>query len=331
MPRLHFPDQALVRRLVEAAVTSGKPLMLAHDHGVYLCTDAMKEPDGTCVCAFVKGCDPRQNDAAFEVAHHLVGYDDFGISFPMGGQEQLLADLRRGHRLAIDFGRHAVVILTQAPSTKRPQPTPAARGRGEGSPHPARSIERNSAMTTTKTKSAKKSKPTGERLRKEAQAEIAERIKALDAAQEHETPSAKEIANTSHPATASPTIAPVSTASTEATEGAKGKRGGPKAAPAATVAKVKEPKPREPAKEAKTKRLSALDAAASVLKSAREPMNTTELIEEMSKRKLWSSPNGATPEQTLYAAIVREIKAKGKTARFIKTERGRFASNGKAG
>jgi len=33
----------------------------------------------------------------------------------------------------------------------------------------------------------------------------------------------------------------------------------------------------------------------------------------------------ASPSATLYAAIVREISAKGKGARFKKTERGRFA------
>ena len=33
-----------------------------------------------------------------------------------------------------------------------------------------------------------------------------------------------------------------------------------------------------------------------------------------------------TPQATLYAAMLREIKTKGKDARFVKTERGKFAS-----
>ncbi|MBY0312671.1 MAG: winged helix-turn-helix domain-containing protein [Phycisphaerales bacterium] len=42
---------------------------------------------------------------------------------------------------------------------------------------------------------------------------------------------------------------------------------------------------------------------------------------------LWKSPGGKTPEATLYAAIIREIAAKGKDARFRKTERGVFVAN----
>ena len=88
--------------------------------------------------------------------------------------------------------------------------------------------------------------------------------------------------------------------------------------------------PKKPAKapkaEAKPKKVSALDAAAKVLGEQGKPMNCQELIEEMSRKKYWSSPNGATPHATLYAAIAREIKVKGKDARFQKSERGKFAS-----
>ena len=34
---------------------------------------------------------------------------------------------------------------------------------------------------------------------------------------------------------------------------------------------------------------------------------------------------GKTPASTLYAAILREITAKGDASRFVKTERGKFA------
>jgi hypothetical protein len=79
--------------------------------------------------------------------------------------------------------------------------------------------------------------------------------------------------------------------------------------------------------EPKPKKMSALDAAAKVLGEQGKPMNCHELIEEMSRKNYWTSPNGATPQATLYAAIMREVKTKGKDARFVKTERGKFAAN----
>ena len=41
-------------------------------------------------------------------------------------------------------------------------------------------------------------------------------------------------------------------------------------------------------------------------------------------KKLWST-NGKTPAATLYSSILREIQKKGDQARFVKTERGKFA------
>lgn len=84
------------------------------------------------------------------------------------------------------------------------------------------------------------------------------------------------------------------------------------------------------AREGKPRRTSALDAAAIVLAAAKKPMRAAELIEQMAAKNLWKSPGGKTPEATLYAAMVREIGTKGAQARFKKTERGMFASNGKA-
>ena len=43
----------------------------------------------------------------------------------------------------------------------------------------------------------------------------------------------------------------------------------------------------------------------------------------MLAKDLWKT-NGRTPQATLHAAIIREIAAKGKEARFHKAERGRF-------
>lgn len=74
------------------------------------------------------------------------------------------------------------------------------------------------------------------------------------------------------------------------------------------------------------KRISALDAAAQVLAVSKEPMRAKDLIVAMAEQGLWSSPSGKTPEATLYAAMIREIAAKGTDARFRKIERGLFAA-----
>jgi hypothetical protein len=80
--------------------------------------------------------------------------------------------------------------------------------------------------------------------------------------------------------------------------------------------------------EAKTKKVSAIDAAAKLLAGSKEPMGCKEMIETLAAKGIWTSPGGKTPHATLYSAILREINEKGKEARFVKTERGRFAANG---
>ncbi len=82
--------------------------------------------------------------------------------------------------------------------------------------------------------------------------------------------------------------------------------------------------------EQKPKRVSALDAAAQVLKSAGKPMRAQELIATMAEQGLWTSPGGKTPHATLYAAMMREERDKGGDSRFRKVDRGQFAFN-KAG
>ena len=84
--------------------------------------------------------------------------------------------------------------------------------------------------------------------------------------------------------------------------------------------------PAKKAKQPKEKKLSAIDAAAQVLASSKAPMNAKEMIEAMASKALWTSPGGQTPWATLYSAIIREIALKGKEARFVKTERGKFAA-----
>ena len=81
------------------------------------------------------------------------------------------------------------------------------------------------------------------------------------------------------------------------------------------------------AKKTATK-AKATKPAAKLLAEAKEPMNTREMIEEMTAKGLWTSPGGATPHATLYSALSREINAKGKDARFKKVGRGQFTFNG---
>jgi hypothetical protein len=88
----------------------------------------------------------------------------------------------------------------------------------------------------------------------------------------------------------------------------------------ATPGKTKGKKSMEP----KAKKTSALDAAHSVLEEAGQPMTCPEMIEQMAAKGYWTSPGGATPAATLYSAVLREIATKGKEARFVKTERGKF-------
>src|SRR5262249_47250513 len=69
----------------------------------------------------------------------------------------------------------------------------------------------------------------------------------------------------------------------------------------------------------------ALNAAVQVLEETKKAMSCPELIEVMAEKGYWTSPGGKTPAATLYSALLRELKTKGKDARFKKTERGKVA------
>jgi HB1, ASXL, restriction endonuclease HTH domain len=100
---------------------------------------------------------------------------------------------------------------------------------------------------------------------------------------------------------------------------------GEKPKKAAEPEKAQEQEPEKAKAPKKGKKLSALDAAAKVLGESDQPMGCNEMIEAMSKKGYWSSPNGQTPAATLYSAILRELKKKGAESRFRKTQRGKFA------
>ena len=92
--------------------------------------------------------------------------------------------------------------------------------------------------------------------------------------------------------------------------------------PSKDEAEPRKSKPTKPAKPAKPSRLSLLDAAATVLADASEPMACKAIVEGATA--LGWTTTGKTPHATLYAAITREIAAKGDDARFVKVDRGRF-------
>lgn len=76
--------------------------------------------------------------------------------------------------------------------------------------------------------------------------------------------------------------------------------------------------------------MSGLDAAAKVLADAGEPMRVKDIVETADKKGLWRSKAGKTPEATVYAAIIREIRDKGVDSRFKKTARGTFEATAEA-
>jgi hypothetical protein len=87
------------------------------------------------------------------------------------------------------------------------------------------------------------------------------------------------------------------------------------------------PKAAKAAAELKAKKLSVLDAAAKVLAETGQAMTCQALIAAMAEKGYWTSPAGRTPAATLYAAVLRELQAKGANARFVKVQRGKFAAN----
>jgi hypothetical protein len=98
--------------------------------------------------------------------------------------------------------------------------------------------------------------------------------------------------------------------------------------------RARQPKPAKPAGPRKTappsaskpkRKMSGLDAAAAVLAQAGKPMNCKDLTEQVFAKGLWKT-TGKTPAATIHAAMIREIKSKGKESRFRKVGRGAFAA-----
>jgi len=86
-----------------------------------------------------------------------------------------------------------------------------------------------------------------------------------------------------------------------------------------------------PVHKAKAKRpkvpeysLTLLEAAYRILREAKKPLTCQDIVDRAFKKKLHRS-SGATPQNTLNAALATEIKTKGKHARFVKVGRGLFS------
>jgi hypothetical protein len=94
------------------------------------------------------------------------------------------------------------------------------------------------------------------------------------------------------------------------------------------VSQVKSPKGKKLKVTAtKEKKPSMVQAALRVLSNAKEPMTSKELVEAMTTKGLWSSPQGKTPANTLYSAFLRLIQNQGREAPIRKADTGTFEIN----
>jgi hypothetical protein len=76
---------------------------------------------------------------------------------------------------------------------------------------------------------------------------------------------------------------------------------------------------RKPKGEPKERKPSGLDAAVRVLREAGKPMKIDEVVKAALEKGYWQT-SGKTPAGTIYAAIIREIAAKGTESRFRRAE-----------
>lgn len=160
--------------------------------------------------------------------------------------------------------------------------------------------------TASKTKpSAKKAtSATSERLRKEALAAVGANIARLE---RRPIP---------------PGSAPTTNTASKVGPKAKGAKTSPSGGGATSAAKGQLANPAKASKG--EKRPSGLDLAAKVLASAKEPLNAKAIVQRAIAAG-WKT-SGKTPHATLFAAIIREIAAKGKDSRFRKHARGVFVA-----
>ena len=99
----------------------------------------------------------------------------------------------------------------------------------------------------------------------------------------------------------------------------------PKPGPALGAEEIAKAKASEKERAAKTKKAakerkpSGLDAAIRVLREEGKPMNIADVVKVALEKGYWKT-GGKTPTATVYAAIIREIAAKGADSRFRRAE-----------
>ena len=75
---------------------------------------------------------------------------------------------------------------------------------------------------------------------------------------------------------------------------------------------------------------SLLEAAVEVLRLAKMPMNTREIVETAIELELWTPTGAKTPEKTLYGAIHRENATK-ERPRIVRSDlKGKFIYSGES-
>ena len=128
--------------------------------------------------------------------------------------------------------------------------------------------------------------------------------------------------NTNAPAKGKKTAAPKAAAAKTTTAKASPAKAEPAKSDTAKAAPAKAAAPK--AADGAKPKLSLVKAAIAVLGETDEALNTKQMIEQAKAKGLWTPGEGKTPEQTLYSAIAREIKAKGENARFVQVSKGHF-------
>jgi len=94
-------------------------------------------------------------------------------------------------------------------------------------------------------------------------------------------------------------------------------------APAKARKTAEAPAPKTPEKP----KVSLIAAALAVLEESDEALNTKQMVEAAKAKGLWTPGTGKTPEQTLYSAIIRDIKSRGEMARFKLVSKGHFTAS----
>jgi hypothetical protein len=104
-----FPYSEKLARIVSHAETSGSPVLIVKDQGLYIMTRGLREEGGKqAVVAYAKGCDPSEGGFEwYERARNIAGGDDFGEEIPASNVAPLI---REKHGLRVTFSETHLTI-----------------------------------------------------------------------------------------------------------------------------------------------------------------------------------------------------------------------------